>query len=79
MDPSDKYIQETSYDEEYDDMQNLLAWTPISESEYKKMRPITRNFLSTMTISNIKYDENGATKQAKQRIVILGNLDLNDW
>ena len=32
-----------------------------------------------MAISTIKYDENGALKRAKWRIVTLGNLDPHDW
>ena len=32
-----------------------------------------------MAISTIKYDENGAPKRAKYRIVVIGNLDNNNW
>ena len=32
-----------------------------------------------MAISTIKYDENNNPYRAKYRIVVLGNLDHNDW
>ena len=35
--------------------------------------------LPTMAVSTIKFDKDGLPKQAKYRIVALGNLDPNTW
>ena len=79
MDPNDTKIWESVYDEEYDGLQNLLTWKPISESECQKIKHVVGNALLTMAISAIKYEENGAPKRAKWYIVALGNLDPHDW
>ena len=76
---TDKEAWNQAYDEEYDGLNSLPAWTPISEEQYKEMRSIVGNALPTMAISTIKFDENGQPKRCKWRIVALGNLDPHDW
>ena len=40
---------------------------------------VVGNARPTMAISTIKYNENRQPKQAKYRVVALGNLDTNEW
>jgi len=58
MDPNDKEIWEAAYDEEYDGLQKLMVWTPISASEYWKIKHVFGNALLTMAIFTISYDKN---------------------
>ena len=76
---TDKTTWNKAYNEEYDGLNSLPAWTPISESQYQDMKHIVGNALPTMAISTIKYDENGQPKRCKWRIVALGNLDPHEW
>ena len=79
LDYNDKKIWSAGYDEEYDGLQDLPAWTEISESEYQQIRHVVGNALPAMAISTLKYDEQGKPKRAKWRIVALGNLDPHEW
>ena len=75
----DKEIWDAAYSEEYLGLKNLPAWITITESEYKANKSKYGTLLPTMAISTVKYDEHGAPKRAKYRIVVLGNLDPHDW
>ncbi len=77
--PEDRKKWDAAYSEEYDGLVNLDTWEVITEEEYKRMRHLTGNALPTMAISTIKKDENGDPKRCKYRIVVLGNLDSNNW
>jgi len=79
MSKNDKRIWDAAYAEEYNGLQNLPAWTTITESQYKHLPSNTKSLLPTMAISTVKYDEKGAPKRAKYRIVVLGNLDPHQW
>ena len=76
--PSDKKIWDAAYDEEFDGLQDLPAWTVITEKQMKQLRNKNTSVLPTMTISTIKYKD-GIADRAKYRIVALGNLDPHDW
>ena len=80
MDPNDKEIWDNAYLEEYLGLHETThTWDYISEDEYQALRKEIGNALPTMAISKIKYDENGIPTRAKYRIVVLGNLDPNNW
>ena len=79
LENADKKIWAKAYDEEFDGLADLPAWTVISEAQYRKLRPTVGNALPTMAISTVKYNENGLPKRAKWRIVALGNLDPHEW
>ena len=79
LDKVDKEQWKKAYDEEYYGLEELPAWTHITESQYQQLRPTVGNALPTMAISTIKYDENGQPKRCKWRIVALGNLDPYAW
>ena len=79
LEKNDKDLWKAAYDEEYYGLEKLPAWTHITETEYKKIKPTVGNLLPTMAISTIKYDENGKPKRCKWRIVALGNLDPHEW
>ena len=71
----DKTIWNSVYNDEYDGLCDLSAWTSISEYEYKRLRPTLGSSLPTMAISTIKYDENGSPQRAEWYIVTLGHID----
>ena len=75
----DKEQWKKAYDEEYYGLEDLPAWTHITEAQYQQLRPTVGNALPTMAISTLKYDENGQPKRCKWRIVALGNLDPYAW
>jgi deoxyuridine 5'-triphosphate nucleotidohydrolase len=75
----DKQLWKQAYDEEYFGLEDLPAWTHITEEQYQALKPTVGKALPTMAISTIKYDENGAPKRCKWRIVALGNLDPYAW
>ena len=79
LNEKDKSIWDAAYSEEYYGLKNLPTWRTITESEYQKNKSKLGTILPTMAISTIKYDENGEPKQAKYRIVALGNLDPHVW
>ena len=79
MKKNDKDIWDSAYAEEYFGLQNLPAWTTITEKEYKNMQHKYKTLLPTMAISTIKFDEHNKPKRAKYRIVVLGNLDPHSW
>ena len=57
--PSDKLIRNKGYNEEYCGLEELPAWSTISEVEYQHICHVVDNALPTMALSIIKYDENG--------------------
>ena len=75
----DKEQWNKAYDEEYNGLADLPAWTYITEAEYQEIKPTVGRVLPTMEISTIKYDEQGKPKRCKWRIVALGNLDPHQW
>ena len=75
----DKEQWNKAYDEEYNGLADLPAWTHITEAEYQEIKPTVGRVLPTMAISTIKYDEQGKPKRCKWRIVALGNLDPHQW
>jgi len=76
---TDKQIWDDAYAEEYFGLQNLPAWTTITQKQFDSLDSKRKYALPTMAISTIKYDEHNRPKRAKYRIVALGNLDPNDW
>jgi deoxyuridine 5'-triphosphate nucleotidohydrolase len=79
LDNQDKQLWKQAYDEEYYGLEDLPAWTHITEEQYQAIKPTVGKALPTMAISTIKYDENGHPKRCKWRIVALGNLDPYAW
>ena len=51
----------------------------INEDEYKNLSKITEAVLPSMAVAVVKYNEKGQPYQAKYCIVVLGNLDPNNW
>ena len=78
MDPNDKAIWDSAYDEEYDGLKSLPTWEIITEEQFKLLS-IGKLALPTMAIATIKYDANNKPKCAKYRLVVLGNLDYHTW
>ena len=76
---TDKQIWDNAYAEEYFGLQNLPAWTTITQAQFDSLDSKRKYALPTMAISTIKYDEHNRPKRAKYRIVALGNLDPNNW
>ena len=75
----DHRIWDAAYKEEYFGLQDLPAWTTITDEQYQQIKHKVGRPLPTMVISTIKYDENGDPKRAKYRIVVLGHLNQNLW
>jgi len=59
-------------------LNNLPTWDIVSEAEFKRLHRGVKA-LPSMALACIKYDEFNKPKRAKYRIVILGNLDCNNW
>jgi len=78
MSSSDKAIWDDAYSEEYDGLTSLSTWEVISEEQYYKLSK-GKKALPTMAIATIKYDEHNKPKQAKYRLVVLGNQDYHTW
>ena len=76
---NDKALWDASYAEEYNGLRDLGTWTVINEQEYQDLLPVVGKALPSMAISTIKYDGDGNPDRCKYRIVVLGNLDPNDW
>ena len=79
LSPNDKIFWDASYSEEYFGLQDLGTWKVISEKEYEKLKPIVGNALPSMAISTIKKDQDGNPIRCKYRLVVLDNLDPNNW
>ena len=76
----DTYIWDHVYLEEYIGLHDCTTmWGYNSESEYQMIRPTISNALPTMDKFTVRRDEYGNPTRAKYRIVILWNLDQNDW
>jgi len=78
MNPSDKAIWDSAYDEEYDGLVSLPTWEIVSEAEFRQLSK-GKKALPTMAIATIKYDNFNKPKRAKYRLVVLGNFDQNTW
>jgi len=82
LDPNDKAVWDSTYDEEYDGLSSLPTWEVVSEGTYRKMSKGAKA-LPTMALATIKYDSENRPKRAKYRIVyrivVLGNLDYHNW
>ena len=78
LNSNDRKIWSEAYKEECYGLKNLPAWITITQEQYEKLRHKIKP-IPTMAISTIKFDENGAPKRAKYRIVVLGHLDQNKW
>jgi hypothetical protein len=78
MSSSDKDTWDAAYAEEYDGLASLPTWEVITEEQFKLLSK-GKKALLTMAIATIKYDANNCPKQAKYRIVVLGNLDYHTW
>jgi hypothetical protein len=78
LDPGDKKIWDSAYDEEYNGLESLPMWEVITEDQYRQLSKGNRA-LPTMAIATIKYDENNRPKRAKYRLVVLGNMDYHTW
>jgi hypothetical protein len=76
---NDKALWDASYAEEYNGLRDLGTWSVITEKEYRDLLPVVGRALPSMAISTIKYDGDGNPDRCKYRIVVLGNLDPNDW
>ena len=80
LNETDKEIWDKSYLEEYMGLhEDTKIWEYITEDEYKALRPIIGNALPSMAISKVKTDEDGTPERAKYWIVVLGNLDHQEW
>jgi hypothetical protein len=62
----------------YDGLVSLPKWEVASEAEFEHLSK-GRKALPTMAIATIKYDAHNCPKQAKYRIVVLGNHDPHLW
>lgn len=78
MSSNDKQIWDDAYNEEYDGLANIPTWEVITETQFKLLSKGVKP-LPSMAISTIKYDSQNKPKQAKYRIVVLGNLDYHQW
>jgi len=78
MNSLDRAIWDSAYDEEYDGFVSLPTWEVVSEADFKQLSKGKRA-LPTMAIATIKYDAFNKPKQAKYRLVVLGNFDQNTW
>ena len=71
---NDKLIWDAAYKEDVNG-----TWEVISETDYKRLRPILGSALPTMAISTLKKNKDGKPIRCKYRLVVLGNLDPNTW
>jgi len=78
MSSGDNDIWDAAYCEEYDGLASIPTWEVLTESQFKFLSK-GRKSLPLMAISTIKYDENNQPKCAKYRVVVLGNLDYQNW
>jgi hypothetical protein len=78
MTPSDKFIWDSAYSEEYDGLADIPTWEVLTEAQFKAVSKGKKS-LPSMAISTIKYDEHNHPKHVKYRIVVLGNLDYHQW
>jgi hypothetical protein len=78
MQPSDKAIWDSAYEEEFDGLSSLPTWEIISEEQFRQLYKNVK-VLPSMSIATIKYDTFNKPKRAKYRIVVLGNHDYHQW
>jgi hypothetical protein len=78
MSANDKTIWDAAYSEEYDGLSSLPTWEILSESQFQTLSKGVKA-LPSMAIATIKYDNFNRPKQAKYRIVVLGNHDYHTW
>ena len=78
----DRHTWNSSYNEEYDGLDNLDVFTEITYLQYKEYRRIhgeKATAIPTMNLFTIKPDMDGSPNRAKSRIVALGNLERRIW
>ena len=78
MNSNDQRIWGDAYSEEYDDLASLPTWEVLTEKQFKQLSKGIKA-LPSMAIATIKYDALVQPKQAKYRIVVLGNHDYHTW
>ncbi len=71
LDPGDKKIWDSAYDEDYNGLESLPMWEVITEDQYHQLSKGKRA-LPAMAIATIKYVENNRPKRAKYCLVVLG-------
>ena len=76
---NDRSLWDAAYAEDFYGLQDLGTWQIITEEEYQRLRPLVGKALLSMAISTIKHDGDGNPDRCKYRIVVLGNLDPNNW
>ena len=72
QDNSDHSVWLQSYDEEYDSLNNMDVFKPISQEYFRTIQHKCGKPILTMCIMTIKY-KNGYPDWAKSHIVVLGN------
>jgi hypothetical protein len=78
LSPSDKLIWDDAYFEEFNGLSSLPTWEVLTEQHFKAVSNGIKA-LPFMAIATIKYDNFNCPKQAKYRIVVLGNHDYHTW
>jgi len=78
MNSNDQRIWGDAYSEEYDGLASLPTWEVLTEKQFKQLSKGIKA-LPSMAIATIKYDALVQPKQAKYRIVVLGNHDYHTW
>ena len=76
---NDHNIWDAAYKAEYDGLKNIETWELITDQQYQKLKHLYKGPLTTMAFTTIKKDRKGHPTRAKYRIVVLGNLDPNNW
>jgi hypothetical protein len=78
LDPNDKSIWVSAYNEEFDGLVSLPSWEIITEAQFKQLSKGLKAF-PTMAIVTIKYGERNHPKHTKYHIVVLRRLDYHNW
>jgi hypothetical protein len=78
MSTTDQTIWDEAYFEEFDGLASLPTWEVLTEEQFKTLSKGVKA-LPSMAIATIKYDAFHRSKQAKYRIVVLGNHDPHTW
>ena len=80
MSINSKHLWDAAYQKEYYGLhETTKTWYYITEKEYRTLKKTVGKALPSMAIATIKRDENGSPTRAKYRLVVLGNLDPNNW
>ena len=76
---NDQDIWDAAYKAQYDGLQNIETWELITDQQYQQMIHLYKGLLPTMAITTIKKDGKGNPTRAKYHIVVLDNLNPNNW